>query len=367
MKPIYIIILLGLLGLKASAQCEPIALPYSENFENAAVPALPECTSSSALTPNTGPFYTTTVDGNRLLQFNSEAPPVTNPENPFLQAVFNTRVFHLEEGKFYNLSFTYYEPQSGIFGAHILDVQFRNTDGSIAGIAYIASATSTPTTFLSSLITVPQDGNYSLEFALRANPNFGVYNIDNISISEMICAVPQGLAVTAVTATSVSFSWEGANPGSYQYSVMPAGQEPGAAFPTGIPSATRYSLQPETNYTVYVRQRCSISENNINRFYWSDWSEGVNFTTANAPVMGIDDIAKSSLSIYPNPVKDKLNLSYPEVIDTVEIYNSLGQLMLHENINSREASLSLQHLAAGHYFLIAYSGDWFIKVQLMKE
>jgi len=75
----------------------------------------------------------------------------------------------------------------------------------------------------------------------------------------------------------------------------------------------------------------------------------------------------SGLSIYPNPVKDVLNLNYKDAIDTVKIYSNTGQLLVSENPNAAQASVNLDKLATGVYFVTIFSGGLTKQFKILKE
>ena len=75
----------------------------------------------------------------------------------------------------------------------------------------------------------------------------------------------------------------------------------------------------------------------------------------------------SALSLYPNPVKDVLNLNYKEAIDTVKIYSNTGQLIVSENPNAAQASVNLDKLATGVYFVNVISGGLTKQSKIFKE
>lgn len=83
--------------------------------------------------------------------------------------------------------------------------------------------------------------------------------------------------------------------------------------------------------------------------------------------MGVNSFDKNSLSIYPNPVKDVLNVSYKSEIAEAKIYNLLGQEVLSKTINSGDFNLNVSSLATGSYVvkLIANEGQHSFK--LIKE
>lgn len=71
------------------------------------------------------------------------------------------------------------------------------------------------------------------------------------------------------------------------------------------------------------------------------WSNSVNALTENV---------QPSLNIYPNPVKDILNVTSTEKC-TIEIRNSLGKLIQHVQVAVGTTSVSVEKLPAGMYFI----------------
>jgi ubiquitin len=78
---------------------------------------------------------------------------------------------------------------------------------------------------------------------------------------------------------------------------------------------------------------------------------------------------KSEVSVYPNPVNNLLNI-YGEKINSIEIVNSIGQLVFSDS--SKESSdglkqINLYELQQGLYFLKFYTNQNIILKKLLKE
>jgi hypothetical protein len=68
---------------------------------------------------------------------------------------------------------------------------------------------------------------------------------------------------------------------------------------------------------------------------------------------------RASLKLSPNPVEDVLRIELPVLglgTKEVEIFNSLGQVVLHSSFSSLETSLDLSALARGIYFVRVSEG-----------
>jgi hypothetical protein len=55
--------------------------------------------------------------------------------------------------------------------------------------------------------------------------------------------------------------------------------------------------------------------------------------------------------MYPNPVQDQLNIKSALEINQVIVRNLLGQNVKSFMMNSREASIDLNGISAGNYFI----------------
>ncbi len=76
----------------------------------------------------------------------------------------------------------------------------------------------------------------------------------------------------------------------------------------------------------------------------AEWTVTVTLTDT-----GIDDIEITRITIYPNPAKDALFISSNNAVDKVEIYNSLGSLVLSEYRPSN--TINISKLTGGIYFI----------------
>lgn len=85
------------------------------------------------------------------------------------------------------------------------------------------------------------------------------------------------------------------------------------------------------------------------------------------PTLKKDNFDISQFAYFPNPVKDVLNISYADSINTVTICNLLGQEVQVEKINDRTTKVDMSNLANGPY-LVRVSFDSFVKtIKVIKE
>ena len=70
-----------------------------------------------------------------------------------------------------------------------------------------------------------------------------------------------------------------------------------------------------------------------------------------ADTAGVEDESLVTLNMYPNPASDVLNISAQNTINTVEIYNVLGQKVIRMNVEDTSAEINVSNLNAGIYLI----------------
>ncbi len=87
-----------------------------------------------------------------------------------------------------------------------------------------------------------------------------------------------------------------------------------------------------------------------------------------SPALALDDFeVVNAVKVYPNPVRDVLNISFESVISSISIYNLLGQEMLTKSMNAKESSIDVSQLAAGTYLVKIIAGDALKTMKVIKE
>lgn len=75
----------------------------------------------------------------------------------------------------------------------------------------------------------------------------------------------------------------------------------------------------------------------------------------------------NGFSYYPNPVENTLNINSDSIIDSVTVYNVLGQLILTKRMDTSNAKLDLSTLKSGSYFVKIVKGDKVNSFKIIKE
>ncbi len=107
--------------------------------------------------------------------------------------------------------------------------------------------------------------------------------------------------------------------------------------PVNAPSANNYRFKPENNGKYAVE----ITNGNC-----KDTSLCYDFNS-----LGLEDLHKSSVAIFPNPFKNEVKISATEKITKIEVYDLLGKLAFKMNVNKSEMTLNLAELTRGTYLL----------------
>ncbi len=82
---------------------------------------------------------------------------------------------------------------------------------------------------------------------------------------------------------------------------------------------------------------------------------------------GIDNFAEDVFSVYPNPVKDVLNIQSQAVVDAVVVYDVLGKMALSQKPSITSPSINTSSLAPGSYLAKVTIGEVSKTVKIIKQ
>ena len=66
---------------------------------------------------------------------------------------------------------------------------------------------------------------------------------------------------------------------------------------------------------------------------------------------GLENEALEALLIFPNPFEDVVQIKAKELINSIEIYNTLGQQLMAEACSQNELSIPTTKLSSGIYLV----------------
>ena len=109
--------------------------------------------------------------------------------------------------------------------------------------------------------------------------------------------------------------------------------------------------------------RCYIHNGEL---LYSNYSHGGNDCIT--PLMGIESIVEdNSITIYPNPTNSEVNISSENIINSIEIFNSLGQRVYQEKINSNTKTIDISSFTNGVYILGVNTENGVIRKKIIKN
>jgi hypothetical protein len=100
---------------------------------------------------------------------------------------------------------------------------------------------------------------------------------------------------------------------------------------------------------------CGIQFNPFEQGVFSGYGQALDFTLQIFTSLSTGEFDTNALTVYPMPTKDVLNVSYKSLIDSIKIYNLLGQEVYSKNTDSANLHLELASLTVGSYIVKLFS------------
>jgi len=75
----------------------------------------------------------------------------------------------------------------------------------------------------------------------------------------------------------------------------------------------------------------------------------------------------ASLRINIDPTSKELNISSENIINSIEVFNSLGQKVYQTNVKQKEKTLDINSLSKGVYIIGVSNDMGYIRKKLIKE
>lgn len=231
--------------------CATATAPYLQDFETAAIPAIPACNTQTGAqwetVNNPGHGFT-----NATLQ--------RGPSAEGSESWFYTQGIELTPGT-YRLSYRYGNDSTTttekLRSAFVTDTSapvesYIATHNAITGGQPVDYSFENP-------VTVSETTTFYFGFNAFSDPGQGTLYVDNISVQQLVCSAPTAISVTNITATTATISWMPGNSPitiGYFYGVSTTDTPPTNFQMT--PNLTRdiADLQPNTTYYAFVSTLC---------------------------------------------------------------------------------------------------------------
>jgi hypothetical protein len=163
------------------------------------------------------------------------------------------------------------------------------------------------------------------------------------------CDVPTGLDTTLVLNEAIGITWDNAAD-VFGWNVRYRQQnDEWTTFASDVNVYLFTELTGQTTYEFQVQANCG--DDNL-----SDWCEPLFVTTKN---VGIENFLFNSISLYPNPAKEVINVQCTmnnvqiESIDVFDVYGKVIRTVVGADNHSslQNAQINVSGLAAGMYFV----------------
>lgn len=344
--------------------CSFTTIPYIIDFESAAIPELPNCTTEE--NPGDGNDWNTALHNSN--GFNSTVLKYGYNQSFAANAWFYTQGISLEAGTNYYVAYTYGNNNASYseklklaFGTSATHTEMQNL---LVNYTLINNAQATAGI---ANFTVEEDGVYYFGFNAHSSANQFDLFLDDISIVEgSICQPATGISVSDISDNSAVVTWNpspSANQG-YTVEVYPAGADQATETPivtaialAGGTGVFLQGLDPNTLYDVYVVSKCGAGGTEL--------SSVITFSTTNT--VGLTNIDGVELNYYPNPVGNTLSINAGIAITNVAVYNILGEAVIQVQANNKNLEIDTSALPAGAYILKAHAAEGFTTFKVIKQ
>ena len=182
------------------------------------------------------------------------------------------------------------------------------------------------------IITVTSDKTFVANFEVGSGPE--------------PCDVPTGLTVAAngLHNESIDVTWDAnAAVSSWNVQYRQQGTTDWNSATTTTNSYTITGLTGLRTYEIQVQANCGGG--NV-----SDWSTSITATTTN---VGIDEFLAGSVSLYPNPAREYVDIRIDGDVNVsmMEVFDVFGKLISTVNVVDNPTRINVSNLANGMYFV----------------
>ena len=89
--------------------------------------------------------------------------------------------------------------------------------------------------------------------------------------------------------------------------------------------------------------------------FW-DTNNRWEFLNGNVPILGANDFIETTVSLYPNPSNELINISFDEdQLSKLELYDVTGKLLFKKDLNTNTYALNIANYPSGTYLVKIYN------------
>ena len=156
------------------------------------------------------------------------------------------------------------------------------------------------------------------------------------------CNTPTGLDTVSVANETISIAWNAdADVSSWNIQYRPQN----GSWTSATSATNSYTITGLTGLTTYeIQVQADCGNGNV-----SDWTPSITVTTKN---VGIESYLLNSVSLYPNPAKEYIDVRVDEFnVTSMEVYDVYGKLINTVSVIDNPTRINVSGLASGMYFV----------------
>lgn len=139
----------------------------------------------------------------------------------------------------------------------------------------------------------------------------------------------------------------------------------------GLTNTLVAALKPPTLWTQYTYDLTPYIGQTIYIGFYSAttdiWFIGIDDFQVFGNSLKVSEAIIKTASVYPNPVKDVLNIENKTKITEISIYDFSGKLHQNEKVNTENAKIDVKDLPSGNYILKIKDGQTETSYKIIKE
>ncbi|MCX6251590.1 MAG: T9SS type A sorting domain-containing protein [Bacteroidetes bacterium] len=131
-------------------------------------------------------------------------------------------------------------------------------------------------------------------------------------------------------------------------------------FQGGAPAAYSGKTPPPIVYVLPGSYTVTLKASNL---YTTDTLIKTNYIYVGG--VGVNEHSKSSITVFPDPVQDVLNIQASTNVQEVQVINMIGQVVLNQTFDNKNITMNTSNLKAGIYNLKVKLEDGYINKKIV--